>query len=170
MPRMDAPLPAGMDPRAAVSCAALDTGLTRLLGLLQELGPDELHKVPAGLSNSIATLAVHVAATEIRMGYRLMGRQVPADVPTELRADYLMDQPQSPLPAPRDETAASLRAKAERARAVLKEALAGVDAADLEREIALGPDRTATVRWAVAMLPGHQMQHFGQMQMIRKLL
>ena len=170
MPKMDAPLPAGMDPRAAVSCAALDVGQTRLLGLLQELQPDELRKVPAGLSNSIATLAVHVAATEIRMAYRLMGRQVPADVPAELRVDYLMDQPQSPLPEARGETAASLRAKAELARGVLKEALAGVGAADLEREIPLGPDRSATVRWALAMLPSHQMQHLGQMQMIRKLL
>jgi len=104
------------------------------------------------------------------MAYRVMGRQVPADVPAELRVEYLMDQMQNPLPQARGETAASLGAKAGNAREILKQALAGFGEADLEREFGLGPDRSATLRWVLAMLPGHQMQHFGQMQMIRKFI
>lgn len=170
MPKLDASLPTGVDPRVAVWCVGLDSGQTRMLALLKELGPDQLAKVPAGLSNSIATLLVHVAATEVRMAYRVMGRQVPADVPADLQAEYLIDQPQNPLPQPRGETAESLTAKAEKARRILKEALAGLGEADLERELHLGPDRSATVRWALSLLPTHQTQHFGHMQMIRKMV
>jgi uncharacterized damage-inducible protein DinB len=170
MPKMDASLPTGVDPRVAVWCAGLDSGQGRMLDLLKDLGPDQLAKAPAGLSNSLATLAVHVAATEVRMAYRLMGKTVPADVPTDLQAEFLIDQPQNPLPQPRGETAESLRAKLEKARGVVKQALAALSEADLDREIRLGPERTATVRWALGILPTHQMQHFGQMQMIRKLV
>ena len=76
MPKMDASLPTGVDPRVAVWYAGLDSGQARILDLIKELGPDQLAKVPQGLSNSLATLVVHVAATEVRMAYRIMGRQI----------------------------------------------------------------------------------------------
>lgn len=40
---------------------------------------------------------------------------------------------------------------------------------DRNREVPFGP-RTATVRFALSLLPAHQAQHDGQMQMIRPLL
>ncbi len=169
MPKMDIQVPAGMGGCVALACAALDSGQARLLGLVQDLSPEQLEKVPAGLSNSLATLVVHVAATEVRMAHRLAGR--PAnDIPGDVRAEYLMDVPQNPLPQPRGETAATLRAKAEKARGMLRDALAGLGDADLEREIVMGPERSGTVRWVLTILPSHQMQHFGQMQMIRKFV
>ncbi len=169
MPKMDAPPPSGLDTAIAVRCVGLDAGQARLLDLLSELGPERLARVPAGLHNSLAALALHVAATEVRMAYRLTGRQ-PGDIPAPLRAAYLMDGPQSPLPQPQGETAATLRAKAEQARGLLREALASLREADLEREVVMGPERTATVRWMLTLLPSHQLQHFGQMQIIRQLV
>ena len=165
MATMDAALLSGVDPKVAVWCAGLDRGQTRVFDLIKELSPEQLARVPQGLSNSIATLVIHVAAVEARMAHRLWGRPVPAD----LQAEFLLDQPQNPLPQPRGETAESLRAKAENARGMLREAMSGLGEGDLDREVPFGPG-TATARFALSILPVHQSQHYGQMQMVRKLV
>ncbi len=165
MATMDAGLLEGVPPAVAVWCAGLDRGQGRVFDVLKDLTPEQLARVPEGLSNSIATLVVHVAAVEVRMAHRIQGTAAPAD----LQAEFLLDRPQNPLPAPSAETAESLRGKAAKARDVLRAALAGLTEADLGREV-LGPNGTATVRLALSILPAHQMLHFGQMQIIRKLV
>ncbi len=168
MPRMDVEIPAGPEPHVALASASLEAGQRRIFDLIAPLTPEQLEKVPAGLGNSIATLVVHVAATELRMASRLRGPG--GEIPAAQRAAYRLDLPQNPLPPVSGETADSLREKAVEARRALREALSGLSAADLGRELPAGPDRTITPRWMLVMLPVHQVQHFGQMQMIRKLL
>jgi uncharacterized damage-inducible protein DinB len=165
MPDVDVRLLAGVNPQVAVWCAGLDRGQGPILNLIQDLTPDQLAQVPPGLDNSIATLVLHVAAIEARMAHRIAGRPMPAD----LQAEFLLDQPQNPLPQARGETAETLRAKAEKARDLLRQTLADVGEADLAGQVPFGSG-TATVRFALAVLPTHQAQHYGQMQMIRRLV
>jgi uncharacterized damage-inducible protein DinB len=165
---MDVEIPAGSEPQVAMASASLEAGQRRIFDLIAPLTPEQLEQVPAGLANSIATLVVHVAATELRMASRLRGPG--AEIPAAQRAAYRLDLPQNPLPAISGETADTLRNKAVQARALLREAFAGLRAADLGRELAAGPDRTITPRWMLVMLPLHQVQHYGQMQMVRRLL
>jgi hypothetical protein len=58
----------------------------------------------------------------------------------------------------------------EKARASLMEGLGALTEADLDRELPMGPDRKVSIRFMVTLLPQHQGQHFGHMQMVKKAL
>lgn len=146
--------------------ASLDFGFGRVKGLIQDLTPEQLEAVPAGFSNSIATLIVHIYSLEARLGFGIPGKEVPADVAAELGLNLVRTQT---LPEVKGETAASLLAKMEKSRGLLLEALGQMTEADLDREMQFGP-RKAPVRWVLSLLPEHQGQHFGHMQMIKKAL
>lgn len=166
MPAMDVSVPADLAPFAAQALAAVELGKARLLAALEGLTPEQLATAPAGFSNSIAALLVHLSGTEVGMAHALLGRSLPDD----LRAEYLRDRPQNPIPQPVGETLATLTAKREKALAILRQAVAGLRPEDAGREVQLFGDRTATVRWVLTILGNHQMQHFGQIQMIKKFL
>lgn len=148
--------------------AALEFGAQRMRSLVQELTPEQLSAAPRveGFQNSIATLVMHVAATEMSMAHRLTGREIPADV----RAEYRMDQPQSPLPKVEGETAETLLAKFDRARQALREAFEGLSDADLDREWQAPSGAKRTFRDLAQLLPQHQGQHFGHIQYIRRMI
>jgi len=149
--------------------AALDFGLGRLKDAIRDLTPEQLAAVPAGDSfkNSIATLVVHLAGTEVSFAYRFRGEAVPAN----LEAEYLLDKPHHPaLPAPEGETAESLIAKLEKARAILSEAAAQLTDADLDREWQGPGGRKMTVRTLLAILPQHQGQHYGHIQYLKRMV
>jgi len=164
MPTMDVSVSADLAPFAAQALGAVEFGKARLLAALEGQSPEQLAAVPAGFSNSIASLVVHIAGTEVTMAHGILGRPLPDD----LKAEYLRDRPQNPIPQPAGETVATLTAKREKALGILRQALAGLTAEDVAREVPLGPNRSATVRWMLTALPNHQMQHFGQIQMIKK--
>lgn len=164
--KMDAPVSAGLDPVVAVTEGMFQMGRPRLLKALEEVTPDQLHAVPAGLQNSIATLVLHIAATETKFAHALLGRAVAPEVKTLFK----LDQPYSPLPSADGETLQSLQARLEQSLGYVKEALQSLQAADLERELDLGGGRIATVRWLLAILAGHQSQHLGQIQLLRRLI
>jgi uncharacterized damage-inducible protein DinB len=155
-----------MEPFAAQAAGALEFGKARLLAGIEDLSPQQLAAVPPGFSNSIASLVVHVAGLEVGMAHGILGRPLPED----LKAEYLRDRPQNPIPQPANETAATLTAKLNRARGILLPVLEGLKAADLTREVVMGPNRSLTVRMILVMLANHQMQHYGQIQMIKKFI
>lgn len=147
---------------------ALEFGAQRMRATVQELTPEQLAAVPKaeGFENSVATLVMHVAAVEINMAHRLMGKELPA----ELKAEYRLDQPQNPLPKVEGETAESLLAKFDKARAVLREAFEGLTDADLDREWEGPGGRKRKFRELVQMLPQHQGQHYGHIQYVLRLI
>lgn len=156
-------MPADLHPFVAGVASSLDFGLRWLKGIVGDLTPEQLAKKPAGFHNSIATLIVHTAGSEIYYAHRLAGTEVPDD----LKREYLLDKPLSPLPEPVGETAESLTAKMVKARAVLLGAMAGVSEADLAREAGFGPDQQG-VRWVLSLLPNHQAMHLGQILVIKQ--
>lgn len=163
--RLDIDLTPGTEGMAAGIATTLAFGQQRLKATMKDLSPEALATVPSGLSNSIATLIVHVAGVEANMAHRLMGQTTPE----ELRAEYLLNLPQSPLPVAMGETVESLTEKMDRARSLLGRALAGLKDSDADREIPLSGERVATVRWLLALLPVHQALHLGHIQFIKKL-
>jgi len=164
--RIDVTIPEGLDPYVASTVAALELGRQRVKVALKDVTPAQLEQVPPGLTNSIATIVVHLCGTEVSFSYRLAG----GSTPDEVKAEYLMNLPQSPLPAALGETVESLTAKLDKSRAMLLQTLARLTTADMNREMALGPERSVTLRWAMALLPNHQTQHLGHIQMVKKLI
>jgi uncharacterized damage-inducible protein DinB len=152
---------------AAGIAAALDFGFTRVKDLVKDLTPEQLEAVPAGFGNSIATLIVHTYGLEGGLSFRVRGEQVPESV----KAELLMNLPRTQtLPVVQGQTAESLLAKMEKAHGLLLEALGTLTEADLDRELEMGPGRTSPVRRMLTLLPQHQGQHYGHMQMIKKAL
>lgn len=152
---------------AAGIAAALDFGFARVKGFVKDLTPAQLEAVPAGYSNSIATLIIHTYGLEGRLSYSLRGQQVPEAVAAEL----LLNLPRTQtLPEVKGETAESLLAKMEKAHGLLLATLAELTEADLDREMPMGPDRKVQARYMLSLLPQHQGQHYGHMQYIKKAL
>lgn len=151
---------------AAGIAAALDFGFHPVSGAIKELTAEQVAKVPEGFTNSIATLVIHMAATEINFAHRFQGKAVP----DELKAEYLIDQPQKPLPAPQGETGATLVAKLEKARNLLKETIAQMSDADLDAEFEHPSGRKLSYRYLLSLLPHHQGQHYGHIQYLKRLI
>lgn len=147
----------------------LEFGTNSLTGAIQGLSPAQLAQVPAGLENSIATLVLHVAAVEVKIAHAIAGREVPE----EIKPDFLLDHPHAPgstLPkAPGGESAESLLQKLTRARGILTEAVGQLTEADLKRELPFGP-RMLPVSFFLNLLPFHLASHYGQIQLIKRLL
>ncbi len=159
---LDLNLPVGLEGYVSGVVGALDFGRERLKTTIAKLQPNHLRETPLGFTNSVATLVVHICASEIKFACLLTGVAVPDD----LKAEFLLDQPQSPLPMAEGETAETLAAKMGKSRAVLLNALQGLQAADLQREVVLGKAGPVTVRWALSLLPHHQGLHMGHIQML----
>ena len=164
--KMDATIPENLHGFVAGIAASLDFGQTTMKRVIADLTPDQLNKVPAGLANNIATIVVHVCASEVSFAHRLKGVPVPDD----LARKYLTGPHGDHLPVPVGETAESLKAKMEESRGMLLATLATMVDTDPEEELSWGKDRTATRRWILSLLPGHQSAHVGQMQMVKKLI
>lgn len=164
--KMDVTPPAGLDGFVAGIASSLEFGRDPLKRVLQELTPEQLVAVPSGLTNSIATLVVHICAVELSIAHRLQNESV-SDT---LKAEYLLNLPQSPLPAVTGETVESLFAKMDQSRAALAAAMSRLTAADLDREFHYSSERSATFRFLLALLPHHQGLHLGHIQYIKKLI
>lgn len=155
----------GFDPTIAGLWYAYKFGRGRFDRLLAGLTPEQLAAQPAGFNNSIAALVLHVAGTEVGFAHMIWGEEMPAD----LQAEFLMEQRGSTLPQPSGETADSLTAKLHKAEGMIKEALAGLTAEDLDREVT--PMGSAvTLRWLLSLVSYHATNHFGQLQMIKQHL
>lgn len=164
--QLDISAPAGFNGYVQAIAATLDFGADRLKAAIAGLTPEQLARVPEGFANSIATLVVHIYGIEAGFAHRMAG----AAMADDLKAEFLLDKPQSPLPAAAGETVESLTAKIEKGRSILVERLASLTEEDLTREVPLGPEKKATVRWMIALLANHQAIHLGQIQMIKKLV
>ncbi|MFZ5827597.1 MAG: DinB family protein [Bacillota bacterium] len=160
MPTFDVTRFEGLDPAVASYLSALDLGRSRLVANIKNLTPEQLEKKPEGFKNSVATLVVHIAATEVSFAHRFKGQTVP----DELLAEFPPHRG-GPLPEITGLTAEDLLARLEKSRGILQEAVAGLTAADLTREIPLGAERAATVEWLLALLPVHLTGHVGHIQM-----
>lgn len=144
---------------------ALSFGQQRMKAAFAGLTPAQLATVPTGLKNSIAMLVVHTAGVEVNFAHRLKGEATP----DALKAEYLLDQPQSPLPVPQDETVESLVAKMDKARAMLQETLNQLADADMDREWVSPAGKAFTYRYLLSILPNHQALHTGHIQYIKML-
>lgn len=163
--KLDVTVPAGLDPYVAGLFSVMEFGRPRLLRAIQGLTPAQLAAMAPGFVNSIASLALHIAANELEFAHLIMG----TPVPEELKSEFLLDRPET-VPVAEGETAKSLTEKLERSRAYLMERLATVSQADLDREVSVGSDQTATVRWLLALIPHHQSNHVGQILRLKKLV
>lgn len=154
-----------MDPAIAGFWYAYVFGRSRFTRLLEGLSPEELAFRPEGFHNSLAALVVHVAGAEVHFAHRILEKEIPA----ELKAEFLLDQPQSPLPQPAGETVESLVAKLQRTEGMIREALLTLKAEDLDREQDPG-GQAFTIRWLLSLVTYHATNHFGQLQMIKQHL
>ncbi|HWI52045.1 MAG TPA: DinB family protein [Symbiobacteriaceae bacterium] len=154
-----------MDPAIAGFWYAYAFGRPRFNRLLEGLTPEQLAQTPAGFNNSIAAVVVHVAGVEVNFAHRILGQELPA----HLKSEFLLDQPQSPLPQPTGETVESLVDKLHRAEGMIKVALSSLKAADLDRELKPG-SQAYTLRWLLSLVTYHATNHFGQLQMIKQHL
>lgn len=167
MPTLDLNRHENLMPVAAFLLGQIEFGRARLTAAIKDLSPEQLATAPAGFSNAISTLVLHLATTEVGFSHALMGKPVSA----ELAAEFPRHLPNTPLPAAAPGTTAQdLIAKLEKSHGMLKEALGTLTLADLTREVPLGPDRKATVQWMLCILGSHQSQHMGHMQMMLKHL
>lgn len=164
--KLDVAVPSGLDPYVSGILTPLDFGRKRLQSLIEGLTPEQLAATAPGFANSIATLAVHIAGYEFVCAHRIAG----TPVPDELKVAFLLDRPMNPLPVAEGETAESLVKRLEQSHSYLLEHLATVTGADLDRECAMGPERTATVRWVLGLLSYHQNEHLGQIILLKKLV
>lgn len=165
--RIDLVLPPDLTGHIAGTVAPLEFGRQRLKAALEGMTPEQLTQVPTGLGNSIATLVVHIAGTEANMAFRLMGQPLPDD----LKEEFLLYKTETgTLPEATGETVDSLTGKLDRSREMLIQVLGRMSESDLDREMEFSGGRHPTIRWALALLPHHQGQHLGQIQMIKKLL
>lgn len=162
--KLDVAVPAGLDPFVAGAVLPLEFGYLRVQKLIEGLTPEQLAATAPGFANSIASLVVHVAGYEITCAHRITGTAVPE----AFKPVYLMDRPA--VAVAEGETVESLTTKMAEARAYLLKTLAGVKAADLDREFAMGPERTGTVRWVLGLLSYHQNEHLGQIILLKKLV
>lgn len=165
MAAMDIQKEPGFDPTIAGVWYAYKFGRGRFDRLLAGLTPEQLAQRPAGFHNSIAALVLHVAGTEVGFAHLLWGTEVPED----LKAEFLLTQRAQTLPQPEGETAESLIAKLHKAEGMIKEALAGLKAEDLDRVVTpMGSE--VTLRWLLSLVSYHATNHFGQLQMIKQHL
>jgi uncharacterized damage-inducible protein DinB len=155
-----------LHPYLAAVASSVEFGKNRLIQSMQGLTPEQLHATPAGFTNSVATLVLHVAAANVSFAHRLKGERVP----DELKAVYKLDQPQSPLPVAVGETVESLTEKLERATALLIETLGSIKEPNLEQEIPFGKEHTATMPFVYGVISIHPTLHHGQIQMLLKAL
>lgn len=156
----------GLDPVFAQILGELKFGHERLTAYMNGLTPEQLLAKPQGFNNSIATLVVHIAGTEVGFAHMLQGQPFSE----ELKAEFLRDKPQNPLPEPEGETVESLTAKLEKSFGLAKACLQELTPDVLTREFPLGPERTATGAWLLSLLPFHLATHLGQIQVMKKLV
>jgi uncharacterized damage-inducible protein DinB len=153
-------------PYLAAIAASVEFAKSRAIRFIKGLSQEQLEATPAPFTNSIATLALHIAATNTYFAHSLRGALVPA----ELQAEFKLDQPQSPLPAAQGETFDSLVEKLERSTALLVETLGSIENPQIEAEIPFGGENTATNAFLLGVVSLHGHQHIGQIQMLRKAL
>lgn len=151
-------------PYLAAVAASVEFAKSRAIRFIKGLNQAQLEATPSTFKNSIATLAMHIAATNVHFAHSLRGAQVPAD----LRAEFKLDQPQSPLPAVIGETVESLTEKLERSTAMLVETLGQIDDPKLEAEIPFGGENTATNAFLFGVVSLHGHQHIGQILLLRQ--
>lgn len=145
---------------------ALEFGVARVKKILEGMTPEQLNTVPPGLKNSIAALVLHTYGVEANFAHRLAGKPTPDD----MKIQYLLDQPQNPLPQPQGETAESLTAKIEQARALLQESFSQLAEEDLNADWEAPNGRKVPYKYLVSLLPQHQGQHYGHIQYIKQLI
>jgi len=164
---IDFPQDPGLDLAVAPTWNVIEFARPRLYRLLEGLTPEQLATRPAGFGNSIASLVVHMAAAEVSFAYIIKGEPMP----DELAAEFPVRGPSdTPLPEIQGETAISLAAKVEKARAILREALGSLTAGDLDKVLKFPFGAELTARWLLTLIPYHWATHHGQIQMIKQHL
>lgn len=154
-----------LHPAASLSLGGIDFGRARLWHTVKDLTPEQLSVRPHAFPNDIATLILHIGASEVGMAHLIMGKQVPAD----LVQMFLIDKRTQLLPRPEGETVESLQEKLAKSLELVREAYAGVTDADFAREVPFG-QTTATVRSMITLMPMHQLLHLGHIQSLLKHL
>lgn len=145
-------------------------GLRALKNAIRDLTPEQLAYVPPGFANSIATLVLHVAATEVVVCEQITGKQAPADLKKAVLLDRYTPAPGGPIAfADPGETVESLTEKLERARAELTAVLEQLTEADLERGFPISAGgRPQPLTFFLHLLPFHLASHYGQVMIIRR--
>lgn len=156
-----------MNPTVTGYWHVLEHGKLGISNAVKDLADEQLFEVPAGFRNSIATLLIHVAATEVGLAHFLTG-QTTSD---ELRAEYYIGRTDDGLLIePKGETKASLLAKFDKARGLVKEALLKLTEADLERTITRPNGMQLPMRQYLAIYAAHPALHLGHIQYVKQNL
>lgn len=147
----------------------LEFGTGSLKQAIQGLSPEQLTYVPPRLENSIATLVLHIATVEVSIAQTISGK-----VPVEILREFRIEPPVSPQPtlpkAPPGLTVEDLLQKLEKARGILTEAVSGLNDEDLKRELPFFGKSQRPVSFFLNLLPFHLASHYGQIQLIKRLL
>jgi uncharacterized damage-inducible protein DinB len=158
-----APAPGCANRDAALAVSALDELSARLMDLLTDLPPEALRFVPEGGGNSIAMLALHMAAAEALWVSRLTGAALPEDL-RETLALGLQDA-SGQLP-PSAYNAATLAGACGEVREFTRAQLAPLH--DLDHEVAAQPF-PLDARGVLMHLIWHWTYHTGQVGLLRRL-
>ncbi|MDF2629576.1 MAG: hypothetical protein K0R39_3407 [Symbiobacteriaceae bacterium] len=156
-----------MNPTVVGVWHVLEHGKLGLTNAIKDLTEEQLFELPAGFRNNIATLIMHVAATEAGFAYTLSGQQMAPEV----RAEYYIGRTDDGLLIePKGETRESLLAKFDKARELLKDALLRLTEADLERSISRANGMQLPMRQFLGIYGAHPALHLGHIQLIKQAL
>ncbi|HYF77146.1 MAG TPA: DinB family protein [Symbiobacteriaceae bacterium] len=156
-----------MNPTVVGIWHVLEFGKLGTANAIKDLTDEQLFAVPAGFRNSIATIIIHVAATEVGLAHTLAGQELPAD----LRSAYYMGRTDDGLLIePKGETKESLLAKFDQARALLKEALLKLTDADLDRTLTRANGTQVPMRQLLGLYAAHPALHLGHIQYVKQAL
>lgn len=156
-----------MNPTVTGYWHVLEHGKLGITNIIKDLTEAQLFEVPAGFRNSIATLLIHVAATEIGLATSLAGETLSP----EAKAEYYIGRTDDGLLIePKGETKESLLAKFDKARASLKEQLLKLTDADLERTITRPNGMQIPMRQYLGVYAAHPALHLGHMQYVKQNL
>lgn len=156
-----------MNPTVLGFWHVLEHGKVGLTNAVKDLTDEQLFEVPAGFRNNIATILIHVAASETGLAHALAGQEISPEV----RAEYFIGRTDDGLLIePKGETKASLLAKFDRARGNLKEALLKLTEADLDRTITRPNGMQLPMRQYLSIYAAHPALHLGHIQYVKQSL
>lgn len=165
--QLDARSAAFTEPQLALLFGQIENAQRFLGWLTGRCSQAELeYKGPLGDRNSIATLILHLAGTNLNWVYKLMqGRPVPE----ELRERFIFHEGDGPMPEvvglSADELLSRHRESVEHDQGYLMT----LTDTDLERTVSLGedPEIEATFRWGLWHIAEHSMLHQGHIRWLR---
>lgn len=153
------------EPQLSLLFGQIEMAQQFLTWLIRRCPPSELeYRGPAGDRNSIATMVLHIAGTNLQWVYKLFLNQ---PIPDHLKERFLFHDGESVMPEVTGLTADELLARHQESVEHVRQYLLTLTDADLDRRVSMGPNADATFRWGLWHLAEHSMLHQGHMRWLR---